>query len=75
MIGDAKPSFVSHPMHGLQEFAVAFSDIFRAFRRGIAAARLYEHLNNRSDADLARMDMKRENIPQAVQSFLNDPAG
>ncbi len=49
--------------HGILGF---FNDFADGLREGIELAKRYDTLNSKTDSELARLGLRREDIPQAV---------
>ena len=49
--------------HGIVAF---FNDLAEGLREGVALAKRYDMLNSKTDSELARLGLRREDIPQAV---------
>ncbi len=53
---------------GTRRFSILrfFSEFAQGLREGIELAKLYDTLNSKTDSELARLGLRREDIPQAV---------
>jgi hypothetical protein len=55
---------------GTRRFSILrfFNDFADGLREGIELAKRYDTLNSKTDSELARMGLRREDIPQVVVS-------
>ncbi len=53
---------------GTRRFSILrfFSEFAQGLREGIELAKRYDTLNSKTDSELARLGLRREDIPQAV---------